>query len=65
MPVSVSVSLSRLSVFTTPILAYLFDGETVSWKEVATIVGGFIGVLMIMNPSWFVESSNILQKRSD
>ena len=36
-----------------------------SWKEVVTIAGGFIGVLMIMNPSWFVGSSNELSKRSN
>lgn len=53
MPVSQSVSLSRLLVFFTPLLAYFLINEKISVPEILTIAGGFTGVLLIMNPSWF------------
>lgn len=53
MPVSVSVSITMTTVFFTAILAYLIQAETLSWREVTTIISGFIGVLMITSPTLF------------
>ena len=53
MPVSVSVSITMTATFFTPLIAYLLEGERLSKREVATIMIGFLGVLMIVNPDWF------------
>lgn len=57
-PVSLTVSVSRLSVFFTPLLAFIIDNEKVTKYEICTIAGGFLGVLMIMNPSFFDSSDD-------
>lgn len=56
MPVSQSVSLSRLQVFFTPLFAYFIIDEKVSVAEILTIAGGFLGIVLIMNPAWFNAS---------
>ena len=58
MPVSKSISISRLSVFFTPILAYFILNESLLQRQFWTIVGGFGGIIMIMNPEYFNPSSS-------
>lgn len=57
MPVSLSLTISRLSMFFTPLFAFLIDKEVVSVHEVLTIAIGFLGILMVMNPTWFSNGS--------
>lgn len=57
-PVSLTVSVSRLSVFFTPLLALLIDNEKVTKYEICTIAGGFLGVVLIMNPTLFDSSED-------
>ena len=55
MPVSICVSIMMTTVFFTPVLAFVIHGEALSLKETSTIMLGFTGVVMIMNPTWFNE----------
>ena len=66
MPVSQSISISRITVFAVPILAFVLIDETISCLEILTIVGGFTGIIMIMNPTYFNSSSQseIIGKRN-
>lgn len=59
MPVSVSVSLTMTATFFTPLIAWIIEREIISLKEAATILVGFIGVLMIVNPRWFNHPQSI------
>lgn len=61
-PVSITVSMSRLSVFFTPLVAYLIDHEVVTKYEVCTIAGGFLGVVLIMNPTLFDSSEKDIKE---
>lgn len=53
MPVSIAVSIMMTTTFVTSIIAWLWVGEKLSVKEIVYISGGFAGVLMLVNPSWF------------
>jgi len=53
MPVSVSVSISRLQSFVTPVIAFFLIGETLGWAELLSLSGGFMGVIFITNPNLF------------
>jgi len=53
MPVSVAVSIMMTTTFVTSILAYLLQGEPVTMAELGTIFGGFLGVIVLMNPTVF------------
>ena len=53
MPVSIAVSIMMTTTFVTSIIAWLWVGEKLSMKEIIFITGGFMGVLMLVNPSWF------------
>lgn len=64
MPVSVSVSITMTATFVTAIMAYILEGEKLSLREVMTIMIGFFGVIMIVNPDWFNHSST-LSKRDE
>lgn len=64
MPVSVSVSITMTATFFTALIAYIIESEALSKREISTIVVGFFGVLMIVNPKWFNEKSSI-EKRTD
>ena len=50
MPVSVSVSITMTATFFTALIAYVLEGEALSSREFSTIIIGFIGVIMIVNP---------------
>lgn len=53
MPVSVASSIMMTTTFFTGLLAYWISQEVLSWREISTIICGFAGVLMIVNPSLF------------
>ena len=55
MPVSLAVSMMMTTGFVTSIIAWLWVGEKLSLTEVIFIIGGFSGVLMLVNPSWFAH----------
>jgi len=61
MPVSVSVSISRLQSFVTPVIAFFLIGETVGWAELLSLGGGFMGVILITNPTMFQKEANKAQ----
>ena len=61
MPVSESMSISRLTVFFTPILSFFLIDEKISIYEIMSIIGGFLGILMILNPSSF----NSIEQRKE
>lgn len=58
MPVSVSVSISRLQSFVTPVIAFFLIGETLGWAELLSLSGGFMGVIFITNPNLFQKEAN-------
>lgn len=62
MPVSVSVSITMTATFFTALIAYLLEGEQLSKRELSTIVIGFLGVLMIVNPEWFNPGSTVIKR---
>lgn len=41
------------TIFITPILAFILEGESLLFEEILTIISGFIGVMMITNADWF------------
>ena len=53
MPVTIAVSITMTTTFVTSIIAWLWVGEKLSWKEILFITGGFMGVLLLVNPTWF------------
>lgn len=64
MPVSISVSISMTVTFNTSIIAYFLEDEKLSMREISTILMGFTGVLMMVNPNWF-DYSPFIEKRDE
>ena len=64
MPVSISVSITMSVTFITSVVAYFLEGEKLSIREISMIIIGFTGVLMMVNPNWFNDSS-FLSKRDE
>ena len=62
MPVSISVSITMTVTFITSVIAYFLGGEKLSIREICIIVIGFTGVLMMVNPNWFNDSSFISKR---
>jgi len=65
LPVSVSISITMSAVFATVLLGYLVAGERISAREVITIIGGTLGVVMLTNPLLFNKrnpNSNLVQR---
>ena len=59
MPVSTAVALMMTTVFVTAIMAYIFAGESLSRYEVLCICFGFLGVLLLTNPTILEGSNNM------
>ena len=64
MPVSQSISISRITVFTVPLLAYIMIDERISYSEILVIIGGFFGIIMIMNPILFNANLDMFKKQN-
>ena len=41
------------------LMGYLVIGEVLSRLEIATIIGGTIGILILLNPEWFGNQNNL------
>lgn len=52
-PVSVAVSIMMTQVFMSALAGYLFNSELISKKEIFSICGGFVGVLILTNEQFF------------
>ena len=50
LPLSVSTPTLMSAVFVTLILGYYVADEQLSKREIVTIVFGFLGVLLVVNP---------------
>jgi len=57
MPVSTAVALMMTTVFVTAIMAFIFAGESLNRYEVLSICFGFLGVILLTNPT-VLEGSN-------
>lgn len=53
LPVSVSISITMSSIFTTMVLGWVLANEVLSGQEIASIVGGTLGVCMLSYPEYF------------
>ena len=51
MPVSIAVSIMMTTTFVTSIIAWIWVGEKMTCKEIIYIIGGFMGVLLLVNHS--------------
>jgi len=57
MPVSTAVALMMTTVFVTAIMAYFFAGESLTRYEILCICFGFLGVVMLTNPTMLEGAS--------
>ena len=53
LPFIVSTSVLNASVFMTCLCGWLYAGEKLSKEELVCVAGGFAGVLLLLNPSFF------------
>jgi len=53
LPFIVSTSVLNASVFTTCLMGWLYAGEKLSKEEIFSVAGGFAGVLLLLNPTFF------------
>ena len=53
LPISLAVSIMMASTFVTSLQAWLILGEAMPFSEVLCMFGGFIGMLMVTNPTLF------------
>lgn len=50
------------ATFVTMLLGYFISGEVLSWREITTIVFGLVGVIIVLNPSWFNADPSFVVK---
>ena len=54
-PVSISVSIMMTQVFVSAIVGFLLANETLTSSEILSIIGGFTGVLLLVNDNIFAR----------
>lgn len=54
MPVADAVAIFFIEPFILTILSAAIDGEHVGWRRWTAVVAGFVGVLIVVQPSWAV-----------
>ena len=59
LPLAVSQSLLSCAVFATMLLGYFILDEKLSYREIFTIVGGVIGILILVNPELFGDHRKV------
>lgn len=59
LPLAVASSGLMSAVFVTMILGYITADEIMTWREITTIVFGLIGVIIVLNPSWFTDGPSL------
>ena len=64
MPVSIAVSIMMTTAFVTSLIAFFFAGEKLSGLELLIIVGGFMGVIILTNPTLFSHETLDIKKRN-
>ena len=62
LPLAVSQSLLSCAVFATVILGNFILDEKLSKREIAMIVGGIAGILILVNPEWFQDTTVEISK---
>lgn len=62
LPLAVSQPLLSCAVFATVILGNFILDEKLSKREIAMIVGGIAGILILVNPEWFQDTTVEISK---
>ena len=65
LPESISVSIQLAQVFSSALAGWLWAGENITVCEMISIVGGFFGVLITVNTSWFASGNKDMQARDN
>lgn len=61
LPLSIASPVLMSSVFVTMIMGYLVADEKLSVREIITIIFGFAGVVLLLNPQWFSFDDHALE----
>ena len=55
LPLSIAMSIMQCTAFVSSIMSYLFGGQSLSFKEIVSIIFGIIGCIMLTNPELFTQ----------
>lgn len=64
-PVSIAVSIMMSQVFVSTLAGYFFNKEIITRMEILSICGGFLGVLVLTNDSYFIDAETKERHRAD
>jgi len=62
-PVSIAVSIMMTQVFVSTLFGFFLAGEKISVYETISIVGGFFGVILLVNDQLFSSDTTKSDKR--
>lgn len=62
-PVSIAVSIMMTQVFVSTLTGFFLAGEKISVYEIISIIGGFFGVILLVNDQFFTSDHTKSDKR--
>jgi len=59
-PVSIAVSIMMTQVFVSTLTGFFLAGERISVYEMISIIGGFFGVILLVNDQLFANKTDLV-----